>query len=213
MTRRVVITGLGAVCALGKEVDTIFEKLLSGVSGVIRIQEFDTAKHSTKIAAEVTGFDAATYFPRIEAKRLDPFSAYAMYAGDKALADAGITKDTKLDRERFGCVLGTGIGGINEMEDQQTILIQRGPDRVSPFLIPKMMSNAMAGQIAIRHDLRGTNFTTSSACASAGHAIGVAFRSIKYGESDLCLTGDRRRRRLRSVSPVLCASRPLDAQR
>jgi 3-oxoacyl-[acyl-carrier-protein] synthase II len=85
--------------------------------------------------------------------------------------------------------MGTGIGGINELEDQQAVLLQRGADRVSPFLIPKMMSNAMAGQIAIRHDLRGTNYTTSSACASAGHAIGAAFRSIKYGESDLCLTG------------------------
>lgn len=190
MTRRVVITGLGAVCALGKEVDTIFERLLGGESGVIPIARFDTSKHTTKIAAEVTDFDPATYFPRIEAKRLDPFSAYGIYAADKALADAGIAKDAPaIDRDQFGCILGTGIGGINELEDQQTVLLQRGADRVSPFTIPKMMANAMSGQIAIRHDLRGTNFVTSSACASAGHAIGLAFRAVKHGEAEVCLTG------------------------
>ncbi len=190
MSRRVVITGLGAVCALGKDVDTIFDHLLHGRSGVIRITRFDTSKHSTKIAAEVVDFEMASYFPKIEAKRLDPFAGYAVYAGDRAIADAGVGKEnTALDRERFGCILGTGIGGIRELEDQQTLLLQRGPDRVNPFMIPKMMSNAMSGQIAIRHDLRGTNYATSSACASAGHAIGQAFRSVKYGEIDICLTG------------------------
>jgi 3-oxoacyl-[acyl-carrier-protein] synthase II len=194
MTRRVVVTGLGAVCALGKDIDTIFERLLVGTSGVRKITRFDTSKHTTKIAADVVDFDSAAYFPKIEAKRLDPYAALAVFAGDTALADAGFPKGddaakAKIDLDRFGCILGTGIGGINELEDQQTVLLQRGPDRVNPFIIPKMMSNAMSGQLAIRHNLRGTNFATSSACASAGHAIGMAFRSVKYGESDLCLTG------------------------
>lgn len=190
MTRRVAITGLGALSALGKEVELLFERLLQGQSGVARITRFDTAKHTTKISADVRDFEASAYFPKIEAKRLDPFAAYAVYAADRAMADAGVGKDNaQINRERFGCILGTGIGGIQELEEQQTVLLQRGPDRVNPFLIPKMMSNAMSGQIAIRHDLRGTNYATSSACASAGHAIGQAFRSIKYGESDLVLTG------------------------
>lgn len=190
MTRRVVITGLGALCALGKDLESIFEGLLAGKSGVRTITRFDTSKHTTKIAADVVDFSAETYFSRIEAKRLDPFAAYSVYVADQALADAGISKESSgIDFERFGCILGTGIGGIQELEDQQNVLMQRGPDRVSPFLIPKMMSNAMSGQIAIRHNLRGTNFVTSSACASSGHAIGAAFRSVKYGESDLCLTG------------------------
>lgn len=190
MSRRVVITGMGAVCALGKELDVIFERLLSGKSGVIPITKFDTSKHTTKIAAEVTEFKKDEYFPKIESKRLDPFAALAVFAADKAIADSGIAlNDPGVDRDRFGCILGTGIGGIQELEEQQTVLLQRGADRVNPFLVPKMMSNAMSGQIAIRHDLRGTNFATSSACASAGHAIGLAFRSVKSGESDLCLSG------------------------
>ncbi|MFN0205393.1 MAG: beta-ketoacyl-ACP synthase II [Planctomycetota bacterium] len=188
--RRVVVTGLGAVCALGKDVDAIFERLLSGKSGIVKITRFDTSKHTTKIAGEIAEFTISEYFPKIEAKRMDPFTAYAMYAADKALADAGVTtENATIDRERFGCILGTGIGGIGELEDQQAVFLQRGADRVSPFLVPKMMSNAMSGQIAIRHDLRGTNFATSSACASAAHAIGLALRSIKWGDCDICITG------------------------
>ncbi|MBI3817762.1 MAG: beta-ketoacyl-ACP synthase II [Planctomycetes bacterium] len=190
MSRRVVITGLGAVCALGIDVELIFERLLSGKSGIARIARFDTTKHSTKIAGEVIDFNKDQYFPKIEAKRLDPFAALAVFAADRAIADSGVSpEDVHVDRDRFGCILGTGIGGISELEDQQTVLLQRGADRVNPFLVPKMMSNAMSGQIAIRHNLRGTNFATSSACASAGHAMGLAFRSVKYGESDICLSG------------------------
>ncbi|HKE01365.1 MAG TPA: beta-ketoacyl-ACP synthase II [Planctomycetota bacterium] len=190
MTRRVAITGLGALCALGKDVESIFDGLLHGRSGVVKITKFDTSKHSTKIAGEVREFDPTTYFPKLEGKRLDLFSAYAIYAADRALEDAGAGKSaTGIDRDRFGCIMGTGIGGILELEVQQTVLLQRGADRVNPFLVPKMMANAMSGQIAIRHGLRGTNYATSSACASAGHAIGLAFRSVKAGESDLVLTG------------------------
>ena len=112
MTHRVAITGLGAVCALGKEIDVIFERLLQGQSGVVKISKFDTSKHSTKIAAEVTEFAADQYFPKLEAKRLDLFSAYAVYAADKAIADAGVQKGSAVDRERFGCIMGTGIGEI-----------------------------------------------------------------------------------------------------
>lgn len=190
MSRRVVITGLGTLCALGKDTESVFERLLSGKSGVSRITRFDTSKHTTKISGEVTEFKKDEYFPKIESKRLDPFAAFAVFAADRAMADAGIAlNDPNIDRDRFGCILGTGIGGINELEEQQTVLLQRGPDRVNPFLVPKMMSNAMSGQIAIRHDLRGTNFATSSACASAGHALGLAFRTVAYGDADLCLAG------------------------
>ncbi len=187
-SRRVVITGLGAVCSLGAEVETIFKRLLAGESGIGPIRRFDTTQFDVHFAGEIQGLDPESYFPKPELRRLDPFSQYAMYAGDKAFKDSGLDLE-KENREKIGVILGTGIGGISGIEDQDAILRERGPSRISPFFIPKIMANASAGQMAIRLGLQGTCFVTSSACASSGHALGLALRSIQSGESDLVFTG------------------------
>jgi len=124
----------------------------------------------------------------MEAKKMDRFSQLAMLAADYAISDSGLDLE-KTDLTRVGCILGTGIGGINELESQKEVLLTKGPSRVSPFLVPKMMPNAFAGVISIKYGLRGPNYVTSSACASSGHAMGMALRSVQYGESDIVLTG------------------------
>jgi 3-oxoacyl-[acyl-carrier-protein] synthase II len=186
--RRVVITGLGMVTPLGLDLASSWHNLLDGVSGAGPITKFDTSKHSAKFACEVWGWETDKFFPKIESKRLEKFTQYFLVAADEAMAAAGIDMG-KEDRTRSGCILGTGIGGIHEIEASKVLQVERGADRVSPFFIPKIMANAMAGQAAIRFGLQGTCYVTSSACASASHAIGQALRSIQWGEADLMLTG------------------------
>ena len=186
--RRVAITGLGAVTPLGRDVLRFFERLLAGESGAVPITKFDAAAFSTRFACEVEDFNPDVLFPKAESKRLDPFAQYALHAAGEALRDSGLDLG-KEDRRRIGAIVGTGIGGIHELEDGHTVLTSRGPGRVSPFLVPKMMANAVSGQIAIKHGLKGTNFTTASACASSGHAVGLAMRAIQYGDADILLTG------------------------
>jgi 3-oxoacyl-[acyl-carrier-protein] synthase II len=186
--RRVVITGLGAVSPLGLDLATTWENLLGGTSGAGPITRFDTSKHTTKFACEVWGWEAAERFPRSESKKLDKYTQYFLVAADEAMRAAGYDA-ARLDLDRCGCILGTGIGGIHEIEASKVLQIERGADRISPFFIPKMMANAVAGQAAIKFGLRGTCFVTSSACASSSHAIGLAMRSIQWGEADLMLTG------------------------
>lgn len=186
--RRVVITGLGAVCSLGAEVETIFKRLLAGESGIRPITKFDVSKFDVRFAGEILGMNPEEYFPKTEIKRLDPFSQLALYAGDQAHKDSGIDFN-HCNRERIGAILGTGIGGITGIEEQHDVLRDRGPSRITPFFIPKIMANASAGQMAIRLGIQGTNFVTSSACASSGHAIGLALRTIQYDEADAIFTG------------------------
>ena len=186
--RRVVITGLGAVSSLGLDLATNWDNLLKGESGAGTITRFDTAKHSCKFACEVWNWEPEKYVPKIESKRLDKFTMYFLVAADEAIKASGIDMGRE-DRTLAGCVTGTGIGGIHEIEASKVLQVERGADRVSPFFIPKIMANAMAGQAAIRFGLQGTCFVTSSACASAGHAIGMAMRSIQWGEADVMLTG------------------------
>ncbi|MEQ1631156.1 MAG: beta-ketoacyl-ACP synthase II [Planctomycetota bacterium] len=186
--RRVVITGLGAVTSLGLDLATTWDKLLHGESGAGTITKFDTSKHTTKFACEVWGFEAETYFARPESKKLDRYAQYYLVAADEAMKAAGFDA-SKTDLTRCGCILGTGIGGIHEIEASKVLQIERGADRISPFFVPKMMANAVAGQAAIRFGLQGTCYVTSSACASSSHAIGLALRTIQWGEADLMLTG------------------------
>jgi 3-oxoacyl-[acyl-carrier-protein] synthase II len=186
--RRVVITGIGAVSSLGMDMATNWENLLRGTSGAGPITRFDTSKHSTKFACDVWDFETDKYFPKIESKRLDKFTMYYLVAGDEAMKASGLDM-AREDRTTAGCVLGTGIGGIHEIEASKRLQIERGADRVSPFFIPKIMANAMAGQAAIRFGLQGTCYVTSSACASSSHAIGLAMRTIQWGEADIMLTG------------------------
>jgi 3-oxoacyl-[acyl-carrier-protein] synthase II len=186
--RRVVITGLGMVSPLGLDLPTSWDSMLRGVSGAGPITRFDTQKHSCKFACEVWNWDVEKFFPKNESKRLEKFTQYFLVASDEAVRNSGLDLQSE-DRTRAGCILGTGIGGIHEIEASKILIYERGADRVSPFFIPKIMANAMAGQAAIRFGLLGTCYVTSSACASAGHAIGQAFRSIQWGEADIMLTG------------------------
>ncbi len=188
MPKRVVVTGLGIVSPLGIGVDTFWANLTAGVSGVGRITRFDPEGYTTQIAAEVKNFDPADYFEKKEARRLDRFTQFALVATREALADAGLQLE-KADRDRVGVILGTGIGGIETLEEQHKILLNRGPDRVSPFFIPMMIANMGAGQIAINYGLRGHNVTTVSACASSSNAIGDAFRLLKQGLAEVVITG------------------------
>ncbi|MSR47833.1 MAG: beta-ketoacyl-[acyl-carrier-protein] synthase II [Planctomycetes bacterium] len=187
-TRRVVITGVGAVTPLGVGAEISFERLLKGDSGVAPITAFDAANFATRIAGECREYVPEQHFPKIESKKLDRFTQFALVAAKEALAASGV-KDGVFDPTRAGVVIGSGIGGIGELEAQDKILGERGPDRVSPFFIPKMMMNAAAGQISIYHGLEGPNFATASACASASHAIGMALRAIQHDEADVMVAG------------------------
>jgi 3-oxoacyl-[acyl-carrier-protein] synthase II len=188
MRRRVVITGIGTVNPLGLTVSDYWHGLLSGRSGIAPIALFDTTRFKVKFAGEVKGFDPAPTIDAKAARRLDRFSQFAMVAADQAIRDSGLTLD-KMDPARIGVILGSGIGGLNELEEQHQILIDKGPDRVSPFVIPKMIANAAAGNISIRYGLRGPNTTVSTACSSAAHALGDAMRQIAFGFADVMISG------------------------
>lgn len=189
--RRVVITGLGTVNALGMNVETVFPRLLAGENGVTPITRFDTSQHNVHFAAQVH-WDPLEHFSKPDTRKLDPFTMWALMATGEALRDAGLEDIKEVDEEartRYGTIIGTGIGGITGIEEQHLGLMDKGPRRVSPHFIPRIMANAVSGQVAIQFGLMGTAFTTSSACASAGHAMGMAWRSVQYDESDIVVTG------------------------
>lgn len=186
--RRAVITGVGAVSALGLDMRSNWAAMLAGTSGAGPITKFDTSKHSTKFACEVWQWETEKFFPKSESKRLEQFTMYFLVAAKEAFAASGLDLD-RMDRARAGCILGTGIGGISEIEASKVLQVERGADRISPFFIPKIMANAMAGQASIRFGLQGTCYVTSSACASSSHAIGMALRTIQWDEADVVLTG------------------------
>ncbi len=190
--RRVVITGLGTVNALGLNVSDSLPRINAGENGVSTITRFDVDGHVAKIAAQVDWNPEEHGFTRQDSRKLDPFTMWGLMTSTEALKDAGLEdiKDCpESERERFGSIIATGIGGITGIIEQQTVLMERGPRRVSPHFIPRIMGNAVSGQVAIKHGLMGTTFTTTSACASAGHAIGMAWRAIQLGDVDLCITG------------------------
>ena len=189
--RRVVITGLGTVNALGMNVRASWPRVLAGENGITPITKFDASGHTARIEGAVH-WDPDEHFSGSEQRKLDPFTMFALLSTREALTDAGLGDLREIpeeQRERFGAILGTGIGGITGLLEQAVVYADRGARRVSPHFVPRIMSNAVSGQVAIAHGLLGTVFTTSSACASSGHAIGVAFQSIRHGESDLIVTG------------------------
>lgn len=186
--RRVVVTGLGVVSPLGCDLTTFWDRLTKGESGIRKITYFDTEKYSSKIAGELTGFDSTAYIPPKEARRLDPFIQYGLVSAKMAFADAGL--DTrKLDLERAGVVYASGIGGLQVLQEQMRVLETKGPTRFSPFMIPHMITNIVAGVIAIEYSFRGPNFCITSACASATHSLGEALRIIQHGEADVMISG------------------------
>ncbi|MFO0983916.1 MAG: beta-ketoacyl-ACP synthase II [Planctomycetota bacterium] len=191
--RRVVITGLGGVTALGIGMQKVWEGLISGKSGVRVIDRFDAKDLDTRFAAQVWDYRPEDFFPKVESKKLDLFSQYALVAADEALRDSGLKAPAGTPPaarpDRVGVILGSGIGGIVEIEAQDHILMERGPSRLSPFFIPKMMVNAMSAQISIKYGFEGTNFATGSACSSSAHAMGMALRAVQYDEADVIVTG------------------------
>lgn len=186
--RRVVVTGLGVVAPNGIGVETFWESLVNGVSGVDRITRFDAGRHDTKIAAEVKGFDPLLYMEKKEVKKMDRFIHYALAGAIMAVDDAQLTvKDD--ERSRIGVLIGTGMGGIPVLEETHKTLLEKGPDRISPFFIPSIITNLASGHIAIRFGLRGPNSCVSTACASGNHAIGESFELIGRGMADVMFAG------------------------
>ncbi len=186
--RRVVITGIGIISPLGLDRESTFDGLLAGANGVGPITLFPTDNYATRIAGEVKNFDPRKFLDPQETRRLDRFVHLTMASGIEAMADSGIDV-AKENTDRIGVICGSGIGGLMEIESQHTVLMERGPGRVNPFLIPKLMMNAMSAHLSMRFGLRGPNWVTASACASAAHAIGSALRAVQYGEADVVLTG------------------------
>ena len=187
--RRVVITGLGVVTPLGHSLDAFWNNLVSGQCGIDKITAFDAAAFDTQIAGEVRSFDPGPAFPSPkDIRRTDRFSQFGVYAAWSALKDCGAELD-KLDRDEIGVIIGSGIGGLETTTLQHKILLERGPGRLSPFMIPMLISNMASGLVSMYHNLRGPNFATCSACATANHAIGEAWRTIKMGEAVMMFAG------------------------
>ena len=186
--RRVVITGMGAVTPLGKTRDELWDGLLAGRSGLHRITSFDASDQAVQIGGDIPDFDPMARLEHREARRYDRFAQFGVYAAVEAAEDSGVDFD-RVDRDLAGCIIGTGIGGLSEIEAQHDVVRDRGARRVSPLLVPKMMANAAAGQVCIRFGLHGPSYAVSTACASATNAMGEAYRSVMYGEADLMFSG------------------------
>lgn len=186
--RRVVVTGLGAITPLGLDTKTTWEGLLSGTSGIDLIKSFDTSQHTVRIAGEIKDFHPEERIPPKSARRLDRCVQLALWSAIEAVEDAKIDF-SKYDPDRIGVIIGSGIGGLSTWEAEHTKFVNQGPSRVSPFLIPMMISDMTAGYVSIHWGLKGPNYTTVSACASGAHAIGDAFRAIKYGDADVVVSG------------------------
>jgi len=188
MKRRVVITGMGALTPVGHNVAETWDSLVKGVSGVDTITSFDTSALSAKIAAQIKNFHPEEHFDPKEARKMDSYTHFALVAAREAVKDAGIDPQTQ-DGRRVGVITGVGIGGIYTFDEETIKNYVHGPRRISPFFIPKMISNIAAAHIAIEHGFKGPNFSITSACASANHAIGTAFRAIQYGDADIIISG------------------------
>jgi 3-oxoacyl-[acyl-carrier-protein] synthase II len=187
--RRVVVTGIGVISPIGNDLKSFWGNLVEGKSGIREITQFDSSTFDCHIAGEVREFDPKPYFknPK-DIRRSDRYTHLAMAAAKLALEDSGIDLE-KVDRSRFGVLMGSGIGGLKTLEDQHTILMNKGPARVSPFMVPMMIVNMASGLISMEYDLEGPNFAIVSACATAAHSIGEAWRMIRTGEAELFLAG------------------------
>ncbi len=188
MRTRVVVTGLGCVSPLGLNIEETWNALLAGKSGAGPITRFDASQHKTKFAAEVKGFDPVILFGAREARKMDRFAQFAVAAAMEAMAQAGLNIDAT-NRDRVGVVIGTGIGGIGTLIENYESLSERGPERVSPFLIPMMISDSAAGLLAIRTGARGPNMSLATACATGTNALGEAAAMIRRGAADIMLVG------------------------
>jgi len=187
--KRVVVTGIGALTPIGNNARDYWQALIAGQSGAARITKFDPEKFKTQFACEVKGFDPLEFLDRKEARKLDPFSQYALVVSDEAIADAGLL-EANVDKDRVGVIWGSGIGGLQTFQEEMIgFALGDGTPRFNPFFIPKMIADIASGHISIRHGFRGPNFTTVSACASSTNAILDAFNYIRLGKADVIVTG------------------------
>ncbi|PYL64429.1 MAG: beta-ketoacyl-[acyl-carrier-protein] synthase II, partial [Verrucomicrobia bacterium] len=187
--RRVVITGMGTITPLGNELETFWSNLKNGVSGIRKIEAFDTSGYDCQIAGEVRDFDPKPFFRNAkDIRRTDRFAQLALAAAKRALEDGGIDLE-KIRRDRFGVIVSSGIGGLKTLEDQYTVLLTKGPARTSPFTIPMLISNMASGLISMEYGLRGPNLCIVTACATSNNAIGESWRMIKFGDADIFLAG------------------------
>lgn len=209
--RRVVITGLGCVTALAESVEGLFNALCEGRSGVSAIESFDASLFTVHFGGEIKNFDVTKYIDKREAKRMDRFSEFAVVGAIQAVRDSGLDFSRE-DPYRMGVIVGTGIGGIKEIEEQHIRLLNKGPKKVSPFCVPRLMANAGSGNIAIQFGLRGPSFSVSSACASGNHTVGEAFWNIASGRSEVVITGGSEA----ALTPIglgsFCAARSLSSR-
>ena len=186
--KKVVVTGMGVVSSLGFTLQDFWNGLISGRSGIGYISHFDTTGYATTIAGEVRDFKTDEFIEPKEARRMDLFCQFAMVASDKALIDSGIDLDA-CDKTRVGVIIGSGIGGMTTFEDQVDTMLNRGAKRISPFFVPTMIIDIAAGHVSMKHGLKGPNFATVSACATANHAIGAAVDNIRLGRADVMVAG------------------------
>ncbi|THF81326.1 beta-ketoacyl-ACP synthase II [Cohnella fermenti] len=190
MKQRVVVTGMGVVTAIGSDLHTFWNNLLEGKSGVSLVEAFDTSDYPTKIAAEIKNFNPEEYgIDKKEARRMDRFVQFGLAASLKAIDDSGIQIGENVEADRIGVSVGSGIGGLGTWEDQHTILMEKGPRRVSPFFIPMMIANMASGQVSIATGAKGPNTTTVTACATGTHSIGDSYKMIQRGDADVMICG------------------------
>lgn len=192
-SRRVVITGIGAVSCVGNDVQSLWDAVVNGRCGLGKVERFDLSAYRTQIAGEVKNFDPTLYMTEKEARRMDDFALYAIAAADEAMKNAGLPLDLRdgsvVNPDRVGVCIGSGIGGMRTLEKQCEVLLTKGPGRVSPFLIPMMISDMGSGSVSMRYGAKGPNFTAVSACASAVHSIGEAYRAVLSGDADMMISG------------------------
>ncbi len=226
MSRRVVVTGLGALTPLGLDLESTWSALLAGKSGAGTIASFDPSSLPVRIACELKGFDVDDLIDKRESRKMDPSVHYGVAAALMAWKDSGLA-DSGFDARRVGAIIGSGVGGIQTLEAQHTVLMEKGPRRISPFFIPMLIPDMSSGVVSIMLGLKGPNFATVSACSSGAHAIGTAYRAIQHGDADAIVTGGTEA----AISPLSVggfaamraistrndeperASRPFDAER
>jgi 3-oxoacyl-[acyl-carrier-protein] synthase II len=211
MQRRVVITGIGVISSAGNNLKEFWQSLLRGQNGVARITAFDPSNHSTHFAAEVKNFTVDGVLDVRESNRMDRYTQFAMVAAHEAMDDSGLDLG-KINLDMAGVVIGSGIGGIQSFETEHGKYIEKGPRRVSPYFVPQMISDIAAGQVSIRYNLRGPNYATVSACATASHAIGDAVRLIKYGDADIMVTGGSEAPITRMALAGFCSMKALSSR-
>lgn len=186
--RRVVVTGLGIICPTGKTVAEAWDNVRNGRSGTDRITRFDPSELSSQVAGEVKGYDPLNYFDRKEVRKYDSYIQYALIAAKEAVEDSGLIIESPRD-ERYGCFIGSGIGGISTLEANDRILMEKGPSRVSPFFLTATIANLATGQVSIQHSLKGPNLASVTACAASAHSIGSSMRLIQMGDADVMVAG------------------------